>query len=94
MYKQGQRKLTVKFPEDSSDNIISIVEDNGIGRIASQKRSSREAHTGKGLTVAEERIKTFNEQHTQKSSFVIDDLHDESGNATGTRVTLLLPLIK
>jgi hypothetical protein len=70
------------------------VEDNGIGRIASKKRSSHDVHTGKGLSVAEERIRTFNEQHTQQSSFNVEDLYDETGKAAGTKVTIVLPLIK
>jgi ligand-binding sensor domain-containing protein/putative methionine-R-sulfoxide reductase with GAF domain len=94
LHKEGSRKLTVQFSEDHHDNLICIVEDNGIGREASQKIYNKELHSGKGLAVAEERIKTFNEQHAQKSFFVIEDLYDSSGTANGTRVKISLPLIK
>lgn len=94
LHKEGLRKLTVTFSEDHQDNLICVVEDNGIGREVSGKLSLKEAHTGKGLTVAEERIKTFNEQHAQKSFFVIEDLYESNGTASGTRVKISLPLIK
>jgi ligand-binding sensor domain-containing protein/putative methionine-R-sulfoxide reductase with GAF domain len=94
LHKEGLRKLTIQFSEDHNDNLICVVEDNGIGREASGKLSMKELHTGKGLTVAEERIKTFNEQHAQKSFFVIEDLYENNGTASGTRVKISLPLIK
>lgn len=91
----GIRKLSVRFSEDSNDNLICVVEDNGIGREAARRKSgSRDTHTGKGLSVAEERVKTFNEQNARKSSFNINDLYDEAGNPLGTSVTISLPLIK
>lgn len=92
--QNGQRKLTVQFSEDNNDNLICIVEDNGIGREASLKASNKEAHTGKGLAVAEERVKTFNEQNTRKSFFIIQDIYNEAGMVNGTRVKISLPLIK
>jgi ligand-binding sensor domain-containing protein/GAF domain-containing protein/anti-sigma regulatory factor (Ser/Thr protein kinase) len=90
----GIRRLSVRFSEDNNDNLICVVEDNGIGRHAAMKKSNRDAHTGKGLTVAEERVKTFNEQNTRKSFFKIDDLYDETGSPCGTSVTITLPLVK
>jgi ligand-binding sensor domain-containing protein/GAF domain-containing protein len=42
--QNGQRKLTVQFSEDNNDNLICIVEDNGIGREASLKASNKEVH--------------------------------------------------
>ncbi|MCX6315846.1 MAG: histidine kinase [Bacteroidetes bacterium] len=88
------RKLTIHFSEDNNDNLICVVEDNGIGRTAAMKKSNREAHTGKGLSVAAERVKTFNEQNVRKSYFQIDDRYDTNGNPAGTRVTISLPLVK
>ncbi len=94
LHKEGIRKLSVRFSEDEQDNLLCIVEDNGIGRDASGKTNNKETHTGKGLSVAEERVKTFNEQHSRKSFFIIEDVKDERGSATGTRVRISLPLIK
>lgn len=94
LHKDGERKLFIRFSEDGLDNLICIVEDNGIGRMAAQTRNNRELHAGKGISVAEERIKTFNEQNIQRSSFTIEDLKDDKGLAAGTRITLWLPLIK
>ncbi len=94
LHKEGQRKLTVQFLEDNNDNLICLVEDNGIGRDASRKTADKEPHTGKGLAVAAERVKTFNEQHSQKSFFIIEDIYNDEGKGNGTRVKISLPLIK
>lgn len=93
LHKEGVRSLCVKLREDSSENILCIVQDNGIGREASKQMNTHNTHTSKGIAVAEERLKTYNRQHLLKSNVVIEDLSDMNGNATGTKVTMTLPLL-
>lgn len=90
----GKRQLVVRFSEDRNDNLVCVVEDNGIGRKAAAEKGGQDVHTSKGLSVAADRIRTFNEQHNRNSSFTIEDLYTEKGEACGTRVTLILPLTK
>jgi LytS/YehU family sensor histidine kinase len=92
LHKEGIRTLTVKFAEDSFENLVCIVEDNGIGREAA-RHITRKNHSGKGIAVAEERLRTYNEQHAVKSMVYIEDLRDNKGIATGTRVIVTLPLL-
>jgi LytS/YehU family sensor histidine kinase len=91
LHKEGARSLTIKFAEDNNDNLVCIVEDNGIGRDAA--RYNHKSNTGKGIAVAEERLRTYNEQHAVKSQVLIQDLKDTRGLAAGTRVTVTLPLL-
>jgi ligand-binding sensor domain-containing protein/putative methionine-R-sulfoxide reductase with GAF domain/two-component sensor histidine kinase len=92
LHKEGLRSLTVKFAEDSFENLVCIVEDNGIGREAA-RHIHRKNHSGKGIAVAEERLRTYNVQHAVKSQVFIEDLKDIRGLATGTRVIVTLPLL-
>jgi ligand-binding sensor domain-containing protein/putative methionine-R-sulfoxide reductase with GAF domain len=93
LHKEGDRSLLIKFTEDTAENIVCIVQDNGIGREASGKISAVNNHVSKGIAVAQERLKTYNEQHVRKSKVLIEDLKDVSGKAVGTRVTMTLPLL-
>jgi len=74
LHKEGERVVNVVFSEDGDETLVCVVEDNGIGRMAAKKINNPEGHTGKGLSVAEERIKTVNEQHPHQSSFKVEDL--------------------
>ncbi|MEO8112542.1 MAG: histidine kinase, partial [Ginsengibacter sp.] len=93
LHKEGSRSLCVKLSEDSAENILCTVLDNGIGREASKQMNTHNTHTSKGIAVAEERLKTYNSQHLLKSSVLIEDLLDINGNSTGTKVTMTLPLL-
>lgn len=92
LHKEGIRTLMVKFAEDNFENLVCIVEDNGIGREAARHVTSKN-HSGKGIAVAEERLRTYNEQHDVKSMVYIEDLKDTKGMASGTRVIVTLPLL-
>jgi two-component system, LytTR family, sensor kinase len=90
--KQGDRKLSLNFSEDAVENLVCIIEDNGIGRDAARKFGSHQ-HSGKGITTATERLTTYNAYHSVKSQLSIEDLKGEDGTGTGTRIILTLPLL-
>lgn len=89
LHKQGIRSLKIEFSEDADESMICIIEDNGIGREAAGKIKN-DHHTKKGIAVAMERLKTLHTHHDLKNKLQIDDIKDESGNASGTRVVLRL----
>ena len=92
LHKQGSRYLKIEFSEDTDENMVCIIEDNGIGREAAGKIKN-DHHTKKGIAVAKERLKTHhaNDAHDDlQKRLQIDDIKDESGNAAGTRVVLRL----
>ncbi len=93
LHKEGPRSLCISLSEDSTENIICVVQDNGIGREAAKKINVADTHAGKGIAVAEERLKTYNKHHVLKSKVLIEDLKDINGNAAGTKVMMTLPLI-
>jgi nitrogen fixation/metabolism regulation signal transduction histidine kinase len=84
--------LQVHFTEETNGTLVCIIEDNGIGRQASWSGKSttgyENKHTGKGIAVATERLKVFNEHSGLGNSLEITDLTDIHGHASGTKVVV------
>lgn len=72
--------------------VICLIEDNGIGRAASeaQRQKSSRLHESKGVRMLEERIYIHNRLNEWNGSIETTDLYDPGGMAAGTRVTLKL----
>ncbi|MEO8117471.1 MAG: histidine kinase, partial [Bacteroidota bacterium] len=75
------------------ENILCIIEDNGIGRNASAGiNSRRENHQSKGSSVTANRLALLSKNGQAGARVLYLDLEDELGNATGTRVEITIPL--
>lgn len=90
--KIGTRKLKITFVK-GQNTITGIVEDNGIGREAATvlKNKNRKTHKSWATKIMEERIEIINKYADYNVYFHIDDLY-RYGQASGTRVTLRIPL--
>ncbi len=75
------RKLT--------DSTLLVVEDNGVGRMATREHNS--ASTGIGLAVNRELIKIFNEFNAEKIKMEITDLFTSGNVPAGTKVEVSVP---
>jgi LytS/YehU family sensor histidine kinase len=66
------------------------ITDNGIGRQKATEIKSKSAEEKKslGLKITTERLALLNQEKNAFTSYDIEDLEDETGNATGTRVNL------
>ena len=67
-----------------------IIEDDGIGREASQQNKSTSgiAHQSKGVNLTQSRLKLDSLLQQRKASIKTIDKKDETGKATGTRVII------
>ncbi len=84
----GKGLLTITFKEKQG-KIITIIEDNGIGRKASGViNHHRKQHESVGIRIATERIEKLALTHHVKGSIHIDDLESEDGQPLGTRITM------
>lgn len=75
--------------------LVCSVEDNGIGREASEKNkqhSKETYHKSTAMLVTQERLEIFREKINQKP-LEIFDLKDKNGKATGTKVEIRIPII-
>jgi LytS/YehU family sensor histidine kinase len=81
--KSGVKELRVRVDADG-DLLRFVVADNGIGRAAARKTSGK-ASTGVGLFNTERRITLLNNK-VVNDSFRVEDLTDQEGVPTGTKV--------
>lgn len=91
--KEGDKKLSVFFQEKEG-NLVCTVHDNGIGRkraeaIKTQKIGSQHFDS-KGLELVRQRIEVLKAAGEQDAAIHITDCQDENGNATGTKVEIVI----
>lgn len=90
---EGEKKLVISFSEDVN-HILATVEDNGIGRKASKalyEQSPKPGKISRGIELTEKRIEILKTQPDKEAAYLIEDLTDNSGNPTGTKVTIKIP---
>ena len=92
--KQKDRVLTITFSRKNK-NLQCVIEDNGIGRDKSAELNAQRTkkHKSQGIRVTSERLKVLTQDRDESPEFFIKDLYDENGAASGTRVTLILPIV-
>jgi len=92
--KTGECRLLVQMWEEE-DYILCVIEDNGIGREKAMeiKQKSGLIQKSQGIIITKERLDILNKHLKNKISVEITDLKDEAGNASGTRVRLVIPFI-
>lgn len=90
--ENGMGRIDIKFLK-SPERFICIIQDNGIGRKkASEFKSQMHVeYQSKGMTLTAERINILNRQLSEPITIEINDLADEQGRATGTRITISFP---
>ncbi len=87
------KKLSIHIYLSGQYLIIEIT-DNGIGRSRSAKIRSKagNSHKSHGITLTQERLKSLEKVKGIKTDVRIDDLTDQEGNPTGTKVSLFFTL--
>ncbi|MEO8150358.1 MAG: two-component regulator propeller domain-containing protein [Bacteroidia bacterium] len=94
MNKPDNGKITITYTE-KENMLLCVVEDNGIGRTkAMEYKMQNSTHQpSKGMKLTAERISILNAKSSDETSVRVIDLKDDSGNACGTRVELMLPIM-
>jgi streptogramin lyase/two-component sensor histidine kinase len=92
--KDAHGKLSLSFYEHNDDSIKCIVEDNGIGREASQElqKKARKNHRSRGVSITKQRLEYINRITSTELSVDYEDKYDNNGNPEGTVVTLIIPV--
>ncbi len=86
--EKGKLKLLIS---KTKMDLIIIIEDNGIGRIASNEwnKGSLNEHISRGSYITSKRVEAYNKAHNTTIELVIIDLDNGS---KGTRVELKIPI--
>jgi hypothetical protein len=90
--KQDTGKIEIELAVQ--DRMLCIcITDNGIGREAAAAQKEKYAkYKSYATQIMRDRIDIFNYYNQQKLAFSIEDLFDAAGAASGTKVTLEVPL--
>lgn len=95
MHKEGDRNLKIRF-EEKGDILQCSILDNGVGRKKSTEIKNEtnkiKMHSSKGISVSEERIKTFRNSQGHHGSIAINDLVDDHNQGIGTEVIINFPI--
>ena len=90
---EGEGKIKVSFWEEN-ESLFCSVEDNGIGRAASQQVSQKaKTHESKALSITEHRLQLIKPKNGVSAAFEIQDLTDAAQNPAGTKVLLRFPIL-
>ncbi|WP_170117742.1 sensor histidine kinase [Chitinophaga ginsengisoli] len=92
LHKKGDGRLSITF-EQREGSLLCVIEDNGIGRekAAAQRQQGNEHHS-RGLQITRDRLALYNRRFNLDATFDIEDLYDEAGQPSGTRVNVWFPL--
>ena len=92
MQKDGTGTITIEIRKGDEEFLNISIIDDGIGREkAAELKSKSATHTSHGLKVTSQRIDMMNKLNSTGAQVRIIDLQDEKGNATGTKVELVIP---
>lgn len=91
--------ITVHFQLVDEDTICCIVQDNGIGRrkaLAQQQNDpNRPNYRSRGTQITEKRLELLRQSKDQEVMVRTIDLYDdETGEAQGTRVEIMIPIVE
>lgn len=94
LHKETGAHLAVSIKKTANYMLQCIVEDNGIGREKAREMKSKSANTNKslGMKLTADRISMLNQNTSLNASIEIIDLNNASGEATGTKVILTIPI--
>ena len=92
----GEGLITIKITANDADSIICQITDNGVGRkmAAELEKNNERKHKSVGMQLTRDRLRDLNNEANAKMSCVITDLEDETGNALGTQVTVIIPMVE
>ena len=92
-HRENGGEVSIKI-QKIDDVFRCIIEDNGIGRVASTKIQDAKKIKRKsmGMDITQERIEIVNKIYNTQNKVEIEDLYNYANKAVGTRVTLFIPL--
>jgi tetratricopeptide (TPR) repeat protein len=92
MQKEEEGTITVEIKKEDEEFLNISITDDGIGREKAAALKSKSAtHKSHGLKVTSQRIEMMNKLNSTGAQVHIYDLKDDKGDATGTKVELIIP---
>jgi len=86
---KGPGSVIINIRNESNELVCEII-DNGVGRKKAKEIGSRS--TGKGDKIMKQYFELFNEYYHTKIDYQVEDLYDETGIPSGTKVIIKLSI--
>lgn len=94
LHKKDNRHIEILFEQFADKNMLKcIVLDNGIGREKALELRNKK-HQSFATKANQNRLELLNFGKERKIGVTIDDLKNENNEPVGTKVTLLIPILK
>ena len=90
MHKDGDDGSILITFKLKDDEIICIIDDNGVGRKIAQELEKSKKHKSVGISITRDRLRIINAKSQPKFNLVIEDKNPKK-KETGTRVILSFP---
>lgn len=96
LHKKENRQLNITFSKEKNNNILCIIEDNGVGREKSKELQKKRAllHKSFAAKATEERLELLNFGKNKKIGVEFIDLYNEENIGNGTKVIVSIPILK
>ena len=96
LHKKDNRQVSIRFSINEISKILTcVVEDNGVGRKQSEayKLAGQMNHSSFATSATQKRLELLNQGRKDSIAVLFEDKTDDTGNATGTKVTIAIPYI-
>ncbi len=95
LHKQGEKQLMIQFKLENEETLLCMITDNGIGRKRSAEINQLRArkHTSFATGATLRRLELLNYGNEQRITVNFEDLKDERGQDSGTKVLLVIPIV-
>jgi LytS/YehU family sensor histidine kinase len=92
--KNGKGFVNIKLKQNN-DELICTIEDNGIGRVAAMriKNQKNGNHASLGTKITESRLSLVNSLYGKNMKINYQDLQDDNGDGSGTKVQIHIPVM-
>ncbi|WP_051286427.1 tetratricopeptide repeat-containing sensor histidine kinase [Salinimicrobium terrae] len=87
--KRDTKTLLLEVIPEGED-IQIIIDDNGVGRTCTEKKTHEKDHKSMGMQIIKERIDLYNKSYSGNIDFEVIDKKDNEGNPEGTRIVFKL----
>ncbi|WP_066223411.1 tetratricopeptide repeat-containing sensor histidine kinase [Formosa haliotis] len=92
--KKHDKRINLHVYKDTPNYITISIEDNGIGRVESEKINSLKVLKRKsvGIAITKARLANFSKRFPNDYKFNIEDLYNDKNRPKGTRIILQIPI--
>jgi len=94
-YKRGTGKIEINIFHNEAEDLVCIIQDNGIGREKARlvQNGMISINKSTGLQSNKERVLVANRIYHANIQLMIEDLYNENRIGIGTCVTLIIPQV-